>query len=336
MLVAVSAPGPGSGLSCSYRPHDRRLLCTCGRGGEDGAGRLEAALRLDTFSRRVAEVRVERCPALSLALDLVNVEAAGLRILFRLCNRVTITSVAFETDFAGKQRLDIHFEQVQSVDLHNIYVDEKLFLNFENVREVNIVDSTFRDLSRSDITSLHSGPVCVTHSILKMNLSKRPKFVSKCPWIPSTMVNMNTSSLYASPGHYSPLPVSQMEESIINIKSEYEPHPNLISISPSTIAFLITVICCILAIIIAIVALSVCELKRKRMTSQHRRNSSSPNHITNKVQKKEESNDRIPASELQQLRRSISAVVLASHSCRRSNSVTLQSVILATEEEFLC
>ena len=334
MLVAVSAPGPGSGLSCTYRPHDRRLLCTCGRGGEDGAGRLEAALRLDTFSRRVAEVRVERCPALGLALDLVNVEAAGLRILFRLCNKVAITSVAFETDFAGKQRLDIHFEQVQSVDLHNIYVDEKLFLNFENVREVNIVNSTFRDLSPSDITSLHSGPVCVTNSILKMNLSKRPKFVSKCPWIPPTTVN--TSSLYASPGHYSPLPVSQMEESIINIKTEYETHPNLISISPSTIAFLITVICCILAIIIAIVALSVCELKRRRMTSQHPSNSYSSNHVTNNVERREESDDRMPASELQQLRRSISAVVLASHSCRRSNSVTLQSVILATEEEFLC
>ena len=333
MLVAVCAPGSGSGLSCSYRPHDRRLLCTCGRGGEDGAGRLEAGLRLDTFSSRVAEVRVERCPALSLALDLVNVEAAGLRILFRLCNKVTINSVAFETDFAGKQRLDLHFEQVQSVDLHNIYVDEKLFLQFENVREVNIVDSTFRDLSHSDITSLHSGPVCVANSILKMKLSKRPKFVSKCPWIPSTMVNI--SDLYPSAGKYSPLPVSQMEST----KTETEPHPNLISISPSTIAILIIMIFCIFSIIIAIVALSVYELKRKRMTLQNPSNSSSPNHATNKVdleEREEESDDKIPASELQQLRRSISAVVLASNSCRRSNSVTLQSVILATEEEFLC
>ena len=75
------------------------------------------------------------------------------------------------------------------------------------------------------------------------------------------------------------------------------------------------------------------------MTLQHPSNSSSPNHATNKVgleEREEESDDGISASELQQLRRSISAVVLASNSCRRSNSVTLQSVILATEEEFLC
>ena len=133
--------------------------------------------------------------------------------------------------------------------------------------------------------------------------------------------------------------MSQNEESIINIKTESETHKNLISISPSTIAFLVTVVFCILAIIIAIVALSVYELKRKRMTLQNPSNSSSPNHATNKVdleEREEESDDGISAAELQQLRSSISAVVLASHSCRRSNSVTLQSVILATEEEFLC
>ena len=81
-------------------------------------------------------VTVELCPNLQLELDLININASQLKVQFRKCNRITINSLMFETDFSPDQVLNLSFKRVAQVLLHNLLVDEKLKLIFEKVGSI--------------------------------------------------------------------------------------------------------------------------------------------------------------------------------------------------------
>ena len=111
--------------------------------------------------------------------------------------------------------------------------------------------------------------------------------------------------------------------------------------------FLMTV-CIITTIIIIILIISIKELVTRNNSYQQQhstyvRNDSWLNNedlvqSSSSCDSDEVRESRIQKSDLLDLRRSISAVLLYNQnkSCRRSNSTTFKNVILAKEEEFLC
>ena len=48
----MTVSGPGPGLQCQYRPHDRSLVCRC---GQDGHLVIRHDLRLDIYSKQVKD-----------------------------------------------------------------------------------------------------------------------------------------------------------------------------------------------------------------------------------------------------------------------------------------
>ena len=287
---------------------------------------------------------IEYCPILHLELDLININASSVTIILRKCNKVIISSMAFETDFSRSQKLKMFFQNIKSVKFQNLYVDEEINFIFENVQTINFADSTFGDLSQDYFTMLQSGRVCVTNSILNLDSPRRPKPISRCPWIHSSM---NISSLNLRPLKDTSMSLSSLQLNILLTETlSRNQSIKYLSISPAESVITVLIISGVITVIFVIIIISVWEIKKAESrregirTSTPARNSEEVqqplNETMSKSQEECEETPMIPSPDLKALRRSISAVLLVTHQLKRSNSATLKNVILATEEEFLC
>ena len=264
-------------------------------------------------------------------------------MIFRKCNEITISSMAFETDFSRSQKLKMIFQSIKSVNFQNLYVDEEISFIFEKVRTINFADSTFGDLSQDDFTMIQSGPVCVTNSILNLDSPRRPKLISRCPWIPSSM---NISSLNLKPVKDTSLSLSSVQQKKLKAETlSRNQSIKYLSISPAASVITALIISGVITVIFVIIIISVWEMKKRKRREDAVPESKSARHSeqlrpSNKTMLKSpeecEETPKIPSPDLKALRRSISAVLLVTHQLKRSNSATLKNVILATEEEFLC
>ena len=288
---------------------------------------------------QVELVAVENCPNLVLKLDLINLNASQVQLSIRKCNKITINSIFFETDFSRNQVFKISFVRVPSVELKNLYIDVKLQLWFQTVKSVNISDCTFRKLTQDDISLSDSGPICLANTILHLSSTRRPQPLSKCPWIKS--ISNNSLGLL-------PAKETSLSLSILPKLSKSESVNEYVLITPSISVMFLMTVCIITTIIIIILIISIKELVTRNNSYQQQhstyvRNDSWLNNedlvqSSSSCDSDEVRESRIQKSDLLDLRRSISAVLLYNQnkSCRRSNSTTFKNVILAKEEEFLC
>ena len=271
--------------------------------------------------------------------------------LFRKCNTILISSIAFETDFSRLQKLKMLFQTIQSVKFQNLYIDEKISFIFENVQTVNFADSTFGNLSPDNFTMLQSGQVCVSNSILNLDSPRRPKLISKCPWIHSSV---NISSLRSVKDSLmtaymtasdSLRPVKDTSMSLSSLQKQTETGDRnesmkYLSISPGASLATALVFSGLMTVISFIITIAILERRRRggrqHPTSRPSQGTLSSSDTTLIKFPEEAAPPEIPSPDLKELRRSISAVLMVTHQLRRSNSATLQNVILATEEEFLC
>ena len=297
------------------------------------------------LSFQVDSVLIEHCPSLQLDLDLININASSVTIILRKCNKVIISSMAFETDFSRSQKLKMYFQNIKSVKFQNLYVDEEINFIFENVQTINFADSTFGDLSQDYFTMLQSGHVCVTNSILNLDSPRRPKPISRCPWIQSSM---NISSLNHRPVKDTSMSLSSLQQKKLQTETlSRNQSIKYLSISPAVSVITVLIISGVITVIFVIIIISVWEIKKGKSRREGAPTSTLPHRKSEKVPKSSnktmsESQEEcvetpmIPSPDLKALRRSISAVLLVTHQLKRSNSATLKNVILATEEEFLC
>ena len=292
------------------------------------------------LSFQVDSVLIEYCPSLQLDLDLININASSVTIILRKCNKVIISSMAFETDFSRSQKLKMYFQNIKSVKFQNLYVDEEINFIFENVQTINFADSTFGDLSQDYFTMLQSGHVCVTNSILNLDSPRRPKPISRCPWIQSSM---NISSLNHRPVKDTSMSLSSLQQKKLQTETlSRNQSIKYLSISPAVSVITVLIISGVITVIFVIIIISVWEIKKgkSRREGAPLRKSQKVTKASNKTmsesQEECEEAPMIPSPDLKALRRSISAVLLVTHQLKRSNSATLKNVILATEEEFLC
>ena len=236
------------------------------------------------------------------------------------------------------------FQNIKSVKFRNLYVDEEISFIFENVRTINFADSTFGDLSQDAFTMLQTGPVCVTNSLLNLDSPRRPKLISRCPWIPSTM---NISSLNLKPAKDTSMSLSSLQQKKLQTETlSRNQSIKYLSISPAASVITVLIISGVITVITVIIIISVWEMKKRKRRRDAVPESKSTIHseklrpsnqsIMLKSLEECEETPKIPSPDLQDLRRSISAVLLVTHQLKRSNSATLKNVILATEEEFLC
>ena len=295
------------------------------------------------FALQIESVLIKHCPSLKLDLDLININASSVTIIFRKCSEITINSMAFETDFSRSQKLKMLFQNIRSAKFQNLYVDEDISFIFENVRTINFADSTFGDLSQDDFTMLQSGRVCVTNSILNLNSQRRPKLISRCPWIHSSI---NISSLNLRPVKDNSMSLSSLQQKKLSSETlSRNQSRKYLSISPAASVITVLIISGVITVIFVIIIISVWEMKkpkrrREGVPAAKPARDSEKLRPSNKTMLKslEEGGEspEIPSPDLKALRRSISAVLLVTHQLKRSNSATLKNVILATEEEFLC
>ena len=313
--------------------------------GASGGKEVVKRLARDTvklLSLQVESVLIKHCPSLQLDLDLININASTVTIIFRKCSEITINSMAFETDFSRSQKLKMLFQNIRSAKFQNLYVDEDISFIFENVRTINFADSTFGDLSQNDFTMLQSGRVCVTNSILNLNSQRRPKLITRCPWIHSSM---NISSLNLRPVKDTSMSLSSLQQKKLLTKTlSRNQSRKYLSISPAASVITVLIISGVITVIFVIIIISVWEMKKRNRregvpAAKPARDSEKlrpSNKIMFKSQEEGGESPEIPSPDLKALRRSISAVLLVTHQLKRSNSATLKNVILATEEEFLC
>ena len=305
---------------------------------------MSSVVATSLLSFQVDSVLIEHCPSLQLDLDLININASSVTIILRKCNKVIISSMAFETDFSRSQKLKMYFQNIKSVKFQNLYVDEEINFIFENVQTINFADSTFGDLSQDYFTMLQSGRVCVTNSILNLDSPRRPKPISRCPWIQSSM---NISSLNHRPVKDTSMSLSSLQQKkFLTETLSRNQSIKYLSISPAVSVITVLIISGVITVIFVIIIISVWEIKK----GKGRREGAPPTTLPRKSQKVTKASNKtmsesqeeceeapmIPSPDLKALRRSISAVLLVTHQLKRSNSATLKNVILATEEEFLC
>ena len=315
-------------LLCDYQPYINTLHCQC---RQDGLNQLDTRLRLDTFSSQLEVLDVQYCPHLVLQLDLVNVNATIVEVKFSQCNKVVIRDIFMETDYAGHQRLQLHFSNIQTVELTDLYLSDcPVNIQFENIQHVNIADSAFLNLTKHNIQSFNSGKICVKNSLLSR--SENREVISACPWVASSSPSLLPDNNQIKPVKVSSSSTPRDNDKLTKPRYELQDHV----LVPLSIGITIVLLFSIIASIFLVEKTLKTRLREKKGKSSENEfylkpesdRSSFNGGISEKNEENSVSNDP--------LRRSISAVLLFSKNNQTATPYSVEHWISQTQDEYLC
>ena len=314
-------------LLCDYQPYINTLHCQC---RQDGINQLDTRLRLDTFSSQLEVLEVQYCPHLVLQLDLVNVKASTVFVYFSQCNKVVIRDIMMETDYAGRQTLQLHFSSIQTVELTDLYLsDWPVNIQLENIRGVKIADSAFLNLSKHNIQSFNSGEICLDNSLLSRG--ENSEVISACPWVASS-----SPPPLLDNNQIKPVKVSsaspQDNDNLTKPRYELQDHV----LVPLSIGITIVLLFSIIASIFLVERTVKTLLREKKGKSLETEYSLKPesdrSSFTGGISEKNEGN----SVSNDPLRRSISAVLLFNKNNQTATPDSVEHWISQTQDEYLC
>ena len=134
--------------SCWYQEYNKRLTCKCD--STDTQAKLYLRMKYYVFKRgnEIRSVHLEQCKALLVELDLRDVDATNFPIHFRAITKVEVERIAFEPKYSDRQELQLVFNNVEQVLFQNLFVEDTLKLKATNVKEINLIGSTFAHIPR--------------------------------------------------------------------------------------------------------------------------------------------------------------------------------------------
>ena len=137
--------------SCYYQRYNQRLTCKCAK--TDSAMRLNLRMKYYVFNQgnEIKSVHLEYCRELHVTLDLTQVDATNFPVHFKAVRKVNIERIVFEPRYSDTQELEIVLENVDVLNVKDIFIEDTLKLRANNVKEMHFVNSTFAHIPRNGV-----------------------------------------------------------------------------------------------------------------------------------------------------------------------------------------
>ena len=137
--------------SCYYQRYNQRLTCKCAK--TDSAVRLNLRMKYYVFNQgnEIKSVHLEYCRELHVTLDLTQVDATNFPVHFKAVRKVNVERIVFEPRYSDTQELEIVLENVDVLNVKDIFIEDTLKLRANNVKEMHFVNSTFAHIPRNGV-----------------------------------------------------------------------------------------------------------------------------------------------------------------------------------------
>ena len=137
--------------SCYYQRYNQRLTCKCAK--TDSAVRLNLRMKYYVFNQgnEIKSVHLEYCRELHVTLDLTQVDATNFPVHFKAVRKVNIERIVFEPRYSDTQELEVVLENVDVLNVKDIFIEDTLKLRANNVKEMHFVNSTFAHIPRNGV-----------------------------------------------------------------------------------------------------------------------------------------------------------------------------------------